>query len=195
MMTRKLLEIRACLVPGNIYKRADLQQWSSSVDYHIRKLMAEGTLVRVYRGLYLHPKKTAFGAAPAEDAKLVEAFLNDNRFLLVSPNMYNALGVGTTQLYNQIIVYNHKRLGRFKLGGRMFDFRIKPYFPKTVTQEFLLMDLANNLERLAEDTDKLLKRVVHKALELDGNALLRAACDYGSVKTRKFFEGVLSQTS
>jgi hypothetical protein len=34
--------------------------------------------------------------------------------------------VGTTQLYDKTVVYNHKRHGNFSLGGRKFDFRVKP---------------------------------------------------------------------
>jgi hypothetical protein len=49
--------------------------------------------------------------------KLVASFLRDDRFLLVSPNAYNILGVGTTQLHNTPVVYNHQRHGRFNLGG------------------------------------------------------------------------------
>jgi hypothetical protein len=77
----------------------------------------------------------------------VAGFLKDHRFLLASPNAYNALGVGTTQLYDKTVVYNHKRHGQFSLGGRTFDFRQKPSLPKKLTREFLLVDLANNLDR------------------------------------------------
>lgn len=60
------------------------------------------------------------------------AFLKDDRFLLTSPNAYNALGLGTTQLYNRRVVYNHKRHGKFVRGGRTYDFRVKPHFPRQV---------------------------------------------------------------
>ncbi len=36
--------------------------------------------------------------------------------LLASPNAYNSLGVGTTQLYDKTVVYNHKRHGEFHAG-------------------------------------------------------------------------------
>lgn len=191
-MSTKLNELKKHLRPGQVYRRADLAKWSNAVDRHVAQLLDDGVLTKLSAGVYLYPKKTAFGAAPAEDDKLVEAFLKDHRFLLTSPNAYNALGLGTTQLYNETVVYNHKRHGRFKLGGRTFDFRMKPHFPKTVTQEFLLVDLVNNLDRLAENTDKVLQRVAHKAFELDNNALMRMARDYGSVKAKKFFEATLS---
>src|SRR5262249_38617899 len=100
-------------------------------------------------------------------------------------------GVGTTQLYNETVVYNHKRHGRFTLGGRTFYFRMKPFFPLSLTQEFLLVDLVNNLERLAEDSDQVLARVKKKASELDTASLSEAVRSYGSVRARKFFAEAL----
>jgi hypothetical protein len=138
-------------------------------------------------GLYYYPKKTVFGETPAEDKKLVESFLKDRRFLLTSPNAYNALGVGTTQLYNQTVVYNHKRHGRFSLGGRTYDFRLKPHFPKHLSQEFLLVDMVNNLSHLAEDRERLLERVKEKASQMDAKALANAVRHYGGVRARKLF--------
>jgi len=122
--------------------------WSNAVDRHLKQLVSQGTLTKLAGGLYAYPKKTAFGNAPAEDDKLIEAFLKDRRFLLVSPNPYNNLGVGTTQLYDKTIVYNRRRHGDFQLGGRKFAFRVKADFPRTLTKEFLLVDLVNNLDQL-----------------------------------------------
>ncbi|WP_223218237.1 hypothetical protein [Rhizobium wenxiniae] len=109
----------------------------------------------------------------------MSALLKDDRYLVTSPNAYNSLGVGATQLYNKTIVYNHKRHGNFMLGGREFEFRKKPAFPKTLTKEFLLVDLVNNLDQLAEDRDQVLARVKERALQGNHGALARAAKDYG----------------
>jgi hypothetical protein len=139
----------------------------------------------------LRPKDTVFGKAPAEDAELVAGFLKNHHFLLASPNIYNTLGVGTTQLYDKTVVYNHKRHGIFALGGRTFAFRQKPSLPRKLSQEFLLVDLVNNLDRLAESRDEVLTRVKERAASLDTPLLLRTARDYGNVKTKKFFSEVL----
>src|SRR5260370_14066709 len=148
-MTR-LEELKRRLKPGRVYRRAALADWSNAVDRHLKQLVSDGTLTKLAGGLYLYPKQTVFGKAPPEDAALVSTFLQDHRFLLASPNAYNSLGVGTTQLYDKTVVYNHKRHGDFLLGGRKFDFRLKPAFPKSLSKEFLLVDLVNNLDRLAE---------------------------------------------
>jgi hypothetical protein len=188
----KLQKVRNHLRPGQVYRREDLAKWSNAVDRHLKQLQEDGTLTKLSGGLYYYPKKTSFGEAPAEDKKLVETFLKDNRFLLTSANAYNALGVGSTQLYNETVVYNHKRHGRFVLGGRVFDFRVKPYFPKALTKEFLLVDLVNNLDRLAENQVPLLDRVKQQAVSCNGERLQRVVRDYGAVRTKKFFSTALT---
>jgi hypothetical protein len=131
-----------------------------------------------------------FGKAPAEDDKLIEAFLKERRFLIASPNAYNMLGVGTMQLYDKTVVYNRKRHGVFTLGGRTFEFRVRPSFPKALSREFLLVDLVNNLDRLAESKREVLERVRQRAPSFDGRRLQRAARDYGNVGTKKFFSAL-----
>ncbi|MCO4317818.1 hypothetical protein M8997_011555 [Phyllobacterium sp. 21LDTY02-6] len=191
-MTR-LDELKQHLVPGKVYRRADLTRWTSSVDRDLRKLLDAGELTKLSGGVYMRPKTTSFGRAPASDRDLVEAFLKGKRFLLLTPNAYNALGVGATQLYNEAVVYNRKRHGRFKLGSRVYDFRMKPEFPAISTKEFLLVDLVNNLKRLAEDESQVLERTRVVARELDQEALRQAAEDYGGVRAKKFFRDVLAE--
>jgi hypothetical protein len=188
----KAQELKKHLRPGEVYRREDLAGWSNAVDRHLKQLVSDGTLTKLANGLYLYPKETVFGKAPAEDEKLVEAFLRDHRFLLASPNAYNALGVGTTQVYDKTVVYNHKRHGKFSLGGRTFDFRVKPSFPNALSREFLLVDLVNNVDRLAESKNEVLARVKERAASYDAARLRRAARDYGSVRTKKFFTRVLA---
>jgi len=187
----KLQELKRRLRPGQVYRRQDLAHWSNAVDRHLKRLQGEGTLTKLSGGLYLYPKDTAFGKAPAEDKTLVARFLKDGRFLLASPNAYNSLGVGTTQLYDKTIVYNHKRHGTYYLGGRTLEFRMKSSFPKTLSKEFLLVDLVNNVDRLAESRDEVLARVKERAATYDAPRLQRAARNYGNVRTRKFFTETL----
>jgi hypothetical protein len=187
----KLEEFKRHLRPGHVYRRGDLAQSSNAVDRHLKEAVEDGTLTKLGPGLYLHPKETVFGKAPAEDKKLVETFLKDRQFLLASPNAYNKLGVGTTQLYDKTVVYNRKRHGSFMLGGRKFDFRVRPSFPKTLSREFLLVDLVNNLDRLAESKREVLARVKDQVAGYDAPRLRRAAREYGKVGTKKFFEQAL----
>src|SRR3974390_2859345 len=159
----KLQELKKHLRPGRVYRREDLARWSNAVDRHLNQLVADGTLTKLAGGLFAYPKETVFGKAPAEDDKHVARFLKDDRFLLASPNAYNSLGVGTTQLYDTTVVYNHKRHGLFSFAGRTFDFRVKPSFPKTLNPEFLLVDLVNNVDRLAESQNEGLARGKERA--------------------------------
>lgn len=180
---------------GNLYRRSDLEQWSTSVDRHLRQLVAEGTLQKMSQGLYYFPKETDFGLAPPDEYSLVRAFLKDDDFLIFSFNDYNSLGVGTTQLYNKRMVYNHKRHGEFELGSRKFFFHMKPKFPKKLSSEFLLVDLVNNLDLLAEDCEAVLRNVKAKAMEANQGNLKRIVATFGGVKAKKFFLTILEDQS
>ncbi len=188
----KLQELKKHLKRGKVYRRADLSKWSTSVDRHLDELVREGSLKKLSQGLYFYPEVTVFGEAPPEEAVLVRSFLKDSRFLLTSYNAYNSLGVGTTQLYNQKIVYNHKRHGDFNLGGKTFSFRVKPHFPTKITQEFLVVDLLNNLDQLAEDPKEVVSKVRLRAKTVDQKKLKKALQDYGSVKAKKLLEPIIT---
>jgi len=161
----------------------------------LQELIKDGTLEKLSGGLYYVPALSTFGKVPAEEHKLVEAFLRDNHFILTTPSDYNALGVGTTQLYNTRLVYNHKRHGEFKLGNRTFRFVRKPYVPNKLTSEFLLVDLVNNLEQLAEDRPSVMEKVRGKTRTMDRANLLRMANRFGKVRTRKLFNTLLKTKS
>lgn len=190
----KLDELKRHLKPGKVYRRTELAQWSKSVDRHLDALLKDGTLQKLSQGVYYFPKQTAFGKTPPEEEALVRSFLKDDRFLLTSPNAYNSLGVGTTQLYNQRTVYNHKRHGDFKLGNRNFSFRIKPHFPKKISPEFLLVDLMNNLGILAEDQNEVLKNISAKIHSMDTRKLAKSLSQYGNAKTQKVLAPLLYAT-
>ena len=188
---KALSNLKRHLRPGQVYRRKDLAKWSNAVDRHVRELMAEGRLEKVSPGLYMAPRKTKFGTAAAKPKKLVEAFLGDDRFLMVSPNAYNGLGVGTTQLYNEPVVYNRKRHGRFKLDGRTYDFRMRPSVPKRLSKELLLVDLLHNLDRLPEDKTVVLPSAIETAGQMDRRRLSRAVEDYGSARAERLLAPVL----
>lgn len=190
----KLEELKRHLKPGHAYRRAELARWSTSIDRHLKQLVESGVLKKLSGGLYAYPKETVFGQAPAKDSDVVSAFLKDDRFLLASPNAYNSLGVGTTQLYDKTVVYNHKRHGDFQLGSRKFAFRMKPRFPKSLTKEFLLVDLVNNLDQLADAKDEVLQRVKERVAATDSPRLRSAVREYGNERTKKFFERVLGSS-
>jgi len=173
------------LKAGHVYRREELARLSTAVDRHLRELVAAGRLKKLAQGLYHAPKQSSFGPLPPSDEQVVGGFLRDKDFLVFSPSVYNAVGLGTTQLYNRTLVYNHKRHGIFRLGNRQFDFRMKPRFPKKLTPEFLYVDLLNNLEELAEDRDAVLRQAQNKLSSFDPARLLTAAERFGSVSTRK----------
>ncbi|MFM6993163.1 MAG: DUF6088 family protein [Rhodoferax sp.] len=173
------------LQAGRVYRREDLARLSNAVDRHLRELVSTGVLKKLAQGLYYAPKQSNFGPLPPTDEQVVRVFLRDKDFLVFSPSSYNTVGLGTTQLYNSTLVYNHKRHGVFKLGNRQFDFRVKPRFPKKLTPEFLYVDLLNNLGELAEDHDAVLSQARNKLMSFNQPRLQAALGNYGNMATRK----------
>ena len=190
METSALTELRKHLRQGRVYRREDLVQWSASVDRHLKTLVGEGDLKKLRYGLYYCPKRFAFGEAPASEHELVQAFLKTDHFVVTSPNLYNQLGLGTTQLYNKRVVYNRKRHGTFDLGGRVYQFERRMNVPRKLSKEFLLVDLVNEVDQLAEDRDAVLARVRENASQMDSRKLSRAVSLYANYSSRQWWKSL-----
>jgi len=169
--------------------------YSTSVDRELQKLVAAGRLTKAAQGLYYAPRKSVFGDAPPAEEDMLAAFLKDKNFLSFNPSIYNSLRLGMTQLYNKAIVYNHKRHGIFRLGNRDYDFRVKHRFPlpNQVSSEYLLVDMLNNFDELAEDEDHVFPIARRKLSQFDAKKLQQALQDYGSAATRRLMKNWLSK--
>lgn len=176
---------------GQVYRREELFALSSAVDRDLAKLVRTATIDKIAPGLYYKPRYSRFGKLPPSDKQLVKKFLKSSDFLIVFRSDYNSLEVGLTQLYNQLIVYNHKRHGVFELAGKKFDFRRPAFgFPKKLTDDYLLVDLLNNLKELDEDVQDIKGNIRNLNVKLLKKASLSAK-KYGKVNTKKFFKELI----
>ncbi len=181
---RAIDELKKNLQRGHLYRRKDLEEYSNAIDRHLEQLLVQKELKKISGRIYYYPKKSKYGDLPPNEMDLIKTFLNDSNFLIVSPNDYNSLGVGSTQLYNEVYVYNHKRHGRFKLGHRNYNFIRRPYFPKKVTEEFLLVDLLNNSKTLLDNKEKLLEAIPKRLKKMNASEMRKITLKYGGVSTK-----------
>jgi hypothetical protein len=91
-------------------------------------------------------------------------------------------------------VYNHKRNGEVKLNGKTFEFKRRSSFPKAITREFLLVDLLNSLEDLAESTTSILEILPNCLSTFDTGVLLTTSQKYGTGKTKRILKTILRNT-
>jgi len=182
--------LRQNIKPGHVYRRSDLEYYSSAIDRHLGMLTKDGSLIKLSQGVYYAPKSSKFGLVPPDDVVLVESFLKDSDFLMVKPSVYNTLGLGLTQLYNTTWVYNHKRKGEFKFNGKSFEFKIKSSFPNQLTKEFLLVDLLNNLDELAEDQNQTIRHLPNNLSSFNNEELMKVAQQYGSGRTKQLLKAM-----
>lgn len=184
-MNESLKSFRKNLTAGKVYRRQELERWSNAIDRHLGELVKEGDLKKISQGLYYAPKKTKFGIAPPDENTLLNGFLQDDQYIVVSPNMYNNLNLGLTQLYNKTWVYNHRRKGSFTLGNREYEFKLKSSFPNKLSKEYLLVDMLNNLSELAEDTGTILAQLKKCVADYNLDKLYEMATRYGNSMTKK----------
>ena len=173
---------------GEVYRRSDLEYYSTAIDRQLAQLIKGGQLVKLNQGLYYAPMQSKFGVVPPDDHLLVERFLKDEDFLLISPNAFNTLGLGLTQLYNTMWVYNHKRKGEFILNGKSFNFKLKNSFPQKITREYLLVDLLNNFESLAEDKKNIVDKLTRNVLSFNMDTLMKATQQYGNGTAKRIIK-------
>ena len=185
--------LRELMEPGRVYRTQELRSFSNNLSRDLNKLVKDRVLVCAGAGLYYKPIMTNVGPLPASVDALVKAFLKDEDFLLTSLDDYNPLGLGLTQLYNEVIVYNRKRHGHFVLDGRKFSFQRPRNFPSKLSKEFLYVDALNHKKELLEDTSRLETLLIEQTKKLNRRDLLALANQYGKVSTRKFFEELLQQ--
>jgi hypothetical protein len=175
--------------PGRVYRRQDLKGRTSAVDRNLKELLTRGEVRKLGAGLYFRPRRNAFGETPPDNRDLVRAFLKTDDFLLTSYNHFTELGLGLTQVYNEWVVYNHKRVGEFVLGGKKFRFRRVPAFPKKLSREYLVVDLLNNLKHLPDDGGAVLKNLPSCRADLDPARLEENLNAFGSPRARRLLGG------
>jgi hypothetical protein len=125
---------------GRVYRTSDLARWSANPARLAQRLVREGTLRRISRGLYYAPIASKFGPAPVSDDVLLRAFLRADRFIISGPPRWNALGLGSTAMFAVTLVHNTQRTGEIVLDGRRFLLR-RARFPKRPSLEWFVVDL------------------------------------------------------
>lgn len=180
-------KLKQAMEPGRVYRRQELEGLSTAVDRDLKTLVAAGEVRKLGGGLYTRPKPSALGPLPPEDREVVRAFLKTDDFRLTSYHDFNLLGLGLTQVYNTYVVYNHKRSGDFKLGRRHYKFRLVPAYPTTplVEPEYLLVDMLNNLMRLPDNVELVLRNLKNGVKRFDQTKVMENLARYGNAAARR----------
>ena len=175
----------ADLIPGRVFRTRDLAAWSSNPTRLVKRWVDEGICVRLKNGLYAIPKPTEFGMAPPTSGDLLTRFLNGDAFVVTGPPVWNALRMGSTQLFALPLVYNRKRSGVFRLGGRAFRLR-RVRFPDTLCPEWYAVDLLENLGPMCLDVAETEGHLAARLQDgtFSGDRLRQMAQAYGTKATQ-----------
>ena len=188
-------DLKSRLRPGKVFRRQELEPYSSNLNRDLQALVQAGTLKKAFYGIYYCPKQSRFGELPPDDHALIRAFLKTDNYLAFSPDDLNSLGLGSTQLSNVLRVYNHKRHGVFIIAGKTYDFRLRPYFPKNLTEEFLFVEFLNERPHFAEEVPLRPERLQQKIQQLNKTRLERMVKQFGKIYTQKIYVAINSVSS
>jgi hypothetical protein len=175
---------RPILKPGRVYRTRELARLGANAPRTAKRLVREGHLLRLAHGLFASPTRSRFGVVPPDDKEVVRAFLDGAPFVFTGPERWNALGLGTTAVSTERLVYNTKRTGSFEFGGRRFRFR-RVAFPRKPTPEWFIVDLLEHAEQAGASRDALAS-ALERALRnnrFDPENLRKMAERYGTKET------------
>ena len=186
----RLNKLKLSFKLGRLYRTSDLNELSTNLSRDLQELVELGWIKQATAGIYYRPKHTWFGDLPVDTAKLVEKFLNSNDFVVIDFNKYNTLGLGTTQLHNRQVIYNHKRHGKFTLDGIEYEFKRVTYLPAKVDKEFLLIDMINNFKLLGEDFELVQISLKKNWKRFDTKKVLKLSSKFGKIATQRLFTAI-----
>lgn len=182
------------LTPGTVYRTEYLARYGKNPTRLAKRLVGEGQLRQLAHGLYVRPRQSKFGPVPPTDEALMRVFLKRKPFLLTGPDQWNPLGLGSTALFAEQLVYNNERTGEVQLGGRRFRLR-RVRFPKQPRPEYFAVDLLKNHRMAGVSLDEL-----HQGLQdavqagrLDGQGLRANAARYGTKSVERLVDEALAE--
>ena len=184
------------LVYGQLYKRSALRVLSPhSLERHIAELVDTKVLRKQAPGIYLCIGGVTGDDGPVPDEKkLIETFLRDERYLVVTEKDYKTAGLPTPKTKGEKLVYNHKRHGygrKFRLGAIRYEFRVKPFIPEKLSKAFLIVDVINNLHLIVGDKKHAQRVVKNRAATIPYDKMVEAINEYAGARARKFFADFL----
>jgi hypothetical protein len=174
------------LKKGRVYRTEDFSRFDRNPTRLVSKLVGEGKLRQLRKGLYYAPRRSAFGEVPPSEDELLRACFRGRPYLRTGPGVWNALRLGTTAVEAVPLVYNRTRTGKVRLGGRRFELR-RVRFPRRPTPEYFVIDLLENTERAGADLESVGKALTAalRAGRFDAGRLIDMAAEYGTRRTQE----------
>ena len=174
------------LQAGRVYRTRDLRRYEKNPTRLAGKLVDEGRLRRLRKGLYYAPRQGAFGEAPPTEEAVLRGFFGGRRYLRTGPSVWSALGLGATAVEVLPLVYNDVRTGEVQLGKRRFELR-RVRFPRKPSAEYLVIDLLDNAGRAGLDLEVARKALAAavRAGRFDRGRLRSMAEEYGGRASRE----------
>lgn len=185
----RLASLSSDMVAGHVYRAGEIEGLGKDSSRDLNDLLKAELICRAGPGLYYKPRRLAGRAIPANTERVLQKFLRSDQFLVRHISDFNKLGLGTTQHAAVTYVYNRKRSGAIELDGRKYMFVVRK-LPQAQTNEYLLVDMLNNLKSLGEDSHYFLQKLAATLpkMDLKMDKFLATAEEYGKRWVKRYLK-------
>ena len=182
------------LHPGQVLRTKALAVWSANPVRLAQRLVRDGRLQKLGQGLFAVPRTSRFGMVPPDLPTLLTAFLEGAPYVVTGPPVWNSLGLGSTALWAQALVYNTKRSGEFKLGNQRVLLR-RVRFPEDPPPEWFAVDLLESTKAAGISKEELRPRLVEalRSRRLDPERLKAMADVYAIAPNRRLVDAAIQE--
>lgn len=126
MKNNAALKTEVNLLPANtlfeastMYRQKFNKQMNEMAFYKaLERLTKEQILVKVAKGLYARPLVSEYGVIKPTQEQIIEAYVRENRGMIVGYALYNRLNI-STQISKNILVYSNAIQGNTKTIGNV----------------------------------------------------------------------------
>ncbi len=127
----------------------------------LSRLVKEGNLARIQRGLYYKPEITKYGTLLPRNNLVLNSILNDSQGYVTGTSAFNKFGI-TTQIPATIIVAGNGYRPARKIGGITVKYRrAKLNANKYSTEVLQILDALRALKKISDTTpDEALSKII-----------------------------------
>lgn len=113
----------------------------------ISRLCTEGYIVRISKGIYCVPKITKYGKILPTDLEIANAYVMNNKGMIVGYTLYNSLCI-STQIPKTINIYSSCIEERFKKIGNVIIIKKDLEYTRETTNIITALELLSNYNNI-----------------------------------------------
>lgn len=160
----------------------------------MERLVSQGRIIRISKGIYCIPKKTRFGVIPVSENEIVEYYTEGKKSgMVIGYHLFNSKGL-TTQISKSTKVYSNRLEEQNKTIRNVSIARLNVEFTEELIKHIEAFEILENYTNIEDINSKSFARYIKKIAEFYKNSEAIKALETGKFKKRTiaFMQMILS---